>query len=63
MRWGCSCFLRNSRLADLQPGGGMCYAEVADFDRTTVANAPVIKTEDIINRGGAMVVELYRSRR
>ena len=57
--------LRNGRLADLQRGGGMCYAEkllITRQDQLSPMHTHVIKAEDIINRGGAtMVVELYGS--
>ncbi|WP_299300816.1 D-lyxose/D-mannose family sugar isomerase [uncultured Litoreibacter sp.] len=57
--------LRNGRLADLQRGGGMCYAEkllISKQDQLSPMHTHVIKAEDIINRGGAtMVVELYGS--
>ena len=43
--------LRNGELADLQRGGGMCYAEKL-----------LISRQDIINRGGAtLAVELFGS--
>ena len=57
--------LRNGRLADLQRGGGMCYAEkllISRRDQVTPMHTHVIKAEDIINRGGAtLVVELFGS--
>lgn len=57
--------LRNGRLADLQRGGGMCYAEkllISKQDQMSPMHTHVIKAEDIINRGGAtLVVELYGS--
>lgn len=57
--------LRNGRLADLQRGGGMCYAEkllISRQDQLSPMHTHVIKAEDIINRGGAtMVVELFGS--
>lgn len=57
--------LRNGRLADLQRGGGMCYAEkllISKQDQLRPMHTHVIKAEDIINRGGAtLVVELYGS--
>jgi len=57
--------LRNGSLADLQRGGGMCYAEkllISRQDQLTPMHTHVIKAEDIINRGGAdLVVELYGS--
>ena len=55
--------LRNGRLAVLQRGGGMCYAEkllISRQDQLSPMHTHVIKAEDIINRGGAtMVIELF----
>jgi D-lyxose ketol-isomerase len=57
--------LRNGRLADLQRGGGMCYAEkllISKQDQLSPMHKHVIKAEDIINRGGAtLVVEVFGS--
>lgn len=57
--------LRNGQLADLQRGGGMCYAEkllISRQDQLSPTHTHVIKAEDIINRGGAtLVVELFGS--
>ncbi|MFZ1468721.1 MAG: D-lyxose/D-mannose family sugar isomerase [Paracoccaceae bacterium] len=57
--------LRNGRLADLQRGGGMCYAEkllISKQDQLSPMHTHIIKAEDIINRGGAtLVVQLYGS--
>jgi len=57
--------LRNGDLADLQRGGGMCYAEkllISRQDQLSPMHTHVLKAEDIINRGGAtLVVELYGS--
>ncbi len=57
--------LRNGRLADLQRGGGMCYAEkllISREGQLSPMHTHMIKAEDIINRGGAtLVVELYGS--
>ncbi len=57
--------LRNGRLADLQQGRGMCYAEklLISHDRQlSPHHTHVIKAEDIINRGGAtLVIELFGS--
>ena len=54
--------LRNGRLADLQRGGGVCYAEkllISRRDQISPMHTHVIKAEDIINRGGArLAVEL-----
>jgi D-lyxose ketol-isomerase len=57
--------LRNGRLADLQRGGGMCYAEkllISRRDQLSPMHTHALKAEDIINRGGAtLVVELFGS--
>ena len=57
--------LRNGRLADLQRGGGMCYAEkllISKQDQLSPMHTHIIKAEDIINRGGAtLVIELFGS--
>jgi len=57
--------LRNGRLADLQRGGGMCYAEkllISKQDQLSPMHRHHLKAEDIINRGGAtLAVELYGS--
>jgi len=57
--------LRNGRLADLQAGGGMCYAEkllISRQDQLSPMHTHILKAEDIINRGGAtLVVELFGS--
>jgi hypothetical protein len=57
--------LRNGRLADLQAGRGMCYAEkllISHENQLSPHHTHVIKAEDIINRGGAtLVVELFGS--
>ena len=57
--------LRNGRLADLQRGGGMCYAEkllISRQDQLSPMHTHFIKAEDIINRGGAtLIVELFGS--
>jgi D-lyxose ketol-isomerase len=57
--------LRNGRLADLQRGGGMAYAEkllISRQDQLSPMHTHVVKAEDIINRGGAtLVVELFGS--
>ncbi|MDP2080951.1 MAG: D-lyxose/D-mannose family sugar isomerase [Pseudotabrizicola sp.] len=57
--------LRNGDPADLQRGGGMCYAEkllISRQDQLSPMHTHIIKAEDIINRGGAtLVVELYGS--
>lgn len=57
--------LRNGRLADLQRGGGMCYAEkllISKQEQLSPMHTHVLKAEDIINRGGAtLVMELFGS--
>lgn len=57
--------LRNGKLADLQRGGGMCYAEkllISKQEQISPMHTHVIKAEDIINRGGAtLAVQLYGS--
>jgi D-lyxose ketol-isomerase len=57
--------LRNGDLADLQRGGGMCYAEkllISRQDQLSPMHTHFIKAEDIINRGGAtLVIELFGS--
>lgn len=57
--------LRNGRLADLQRGGGMCYAKkllISREDQLGPMHTHVLKAEDIINRGGAtLVIEVFGS--
>jgi D-lyxose ketol-isomerase len=57
--------LRNGRLADLQRGSGMCFAEkllISRQDQLSPMHTHIVKAEDIINRGGAtLVVELFGS--
>lgn len=57
--------LRNGQLADLESGRGMVYAEkllISHENQISPMHTHVIKSEDIINRGGAtLVVELYGS--
>ena len=57
--------LRNGRLDDLGRGGGMCYAEkllISKQDQVSPCHTHGIKSEDIINRGGArLAVELFGS--
>lgn len=54
---------RNGRLEDLKRGGGMVYAEKAMISRKgqlTPNHTHIVKSEDIINRGGGvLVVELF----
>lgn len=56
---------RNGLLADLKRGGGMCYAEkimISRHDQISPMHRHIIKTEDIINRGGATVaIEMFES--
>lgn len=57
--------LRNGSLADLTAGRGMVYAEkllISRQDQLSPMHTHVIKSEDIINRGGAtLAVELFGS--
>ena len=57
--------LRNGFLADLESGRGMVYAEkllISRADQISPMHTHIIKSEDIINRGGAtLVVELFGS--
>jgi D-lyxose ketol-isomerase len=57
--------LRNGSLADLERGRGMVYAEkllISRQDQLAPMHTHVIKSEDIINRGGAtLAVKLYGS--
>ena len=57
--------LRNGLLADLERGRGMVYAEkllISRQDQLSPMHTHIIKSEDIINRGGAtLIVELYGS--
>ncbi len=56
---------RNGSLEDLKRGGGMCYAEkimISRHDQISPMHRHVIKTEDIINRGGAtLAIEMFES--
>lgn len=56
---------RNGRIADLETGGGMVYAEKIMITRdgqVTPSHRHHAKTEDIINRGGGrLVLELWTS--
>ena len=57
--------LRNGALSDLQAGRGMVYAEkllISRQDQISPMHTHIIKSEDIINRGGAtLIVELFGS--
>ena len=57
--------LRNGSLADLENGRGMVYAEkllISRQDQISPMHTHVIKSEDIINRGGAtLAIELFGS--
>ena len=57
--------LRNGQLSDLERGRGMVYAEkllISRKDQISPMHTHVIKSEDIINRGGAtLAVELFGS--
>ena len=57
--------VRNGRLADLERGRGMLYAEkimISRRDQIAPSHRHNVKTEDIINRGGAkLAIELFMS--
>ena len=57
--------VRNGRLADLQAGRGFCYAEkimISRRDQISPMHRHILKTEDIINRGGAkLAIEMFAS--
>jgi hypothetical protein len=57
--------VRNGRQADLQRGGGMCYAEkimISRQNQISPMHRHIVKAEDIINRGGAtLALELFNS--
>ena len=57
--------LRNGLLSDLESGRGMVYAEkllISRQEQISPMHTHVIKSEDIINRGGAtLVIELFGS--
>ena len=56
---------RNGSQADLAAGGGMCYAEkimISRHDQISPMHRHLLKTEDIINRGGAtLAIEMFES--
>ncbi len=56
---------RNGDLEELKRGGGMCYAEkimISRQDQISPMHRHVLKTEDIINRGGAaLAIQMYES--
>jgi len=56
---------RNGQLEDLLKGRGMCYAEkimISRANQISPCHRHVIKTEDIINRGGAtLAIEMFES--
>ena len=59
------CTTRNGSMEDLKRGGGMCYAEkimISRHDQVSPMHRHVLKTEDIINRGGAtLAIEMFES--
>lgn len=56
---------RNGSLDELKAGGGMCYAEkimISRHDQISPMHRHIVKTEDIINRGGAtLAIEMFDS--
>ncbi len=56
---------RNGSQAELKAGGGMCYAEkimISRHDQISPMHRHNLKTEDIINRGGAtLAIEMFES--
>ena len=56
---------RNGSQAELAAGGGMCYAEkimISRRDQISPMHRHILKTEDIINRGGAtLAIEMFES--
>ena len=56
---------RNGSLDDLKRGGGMCYAEkimISRQDQLSPMHRHIVKTEDIINRGGAgLAIRMFES--
>ena len=57
--------VRNGSMSDLKNGKGMCYAEkimISRQDQVSPSHRHIIKTEDIINRGGAtLAIEMFES--
>lgn len=57
--------IRNGSVADLKTGIGMCYAEkimISRRDQVAPMHRHLLKTEDIINRGGArLAIRMYGS--
>jgi D-lyxose ketol-isomerase len=57
--------VRNGSEEDLKGGGGMCYAEkimITRKDQVSPLHRHVVKAEDIINRGGAVLaLKLFNS--
>lgn len=65
-RLGLALFtLRNGTVSELRSGKGMVYAEkllISQVEQLSPMHTHVVKSEDIINRGGGdLVVELYGS--
>ncbi len=56
---------RNGSPEDLKKGTGMCYAEkimISRQDQISPMHRHIVKTEDIINRGGAkLAIQMYES--
>ena len=56
---------RNGNQQELAAGGGMCYAEkimISRRDQISPMHRHILKTEDIINRGGAtLAIEMFES--
>jgi len=57
--------VRNGSMSDLRSGKGMCYAEkimISRQDQVSPSHRHIIKTEDIINRGGGFLcIEMFSS--
>ena len=56
---------RNGNVDELKAGGGMCYAEkimISRRDQLSPMHRHILKTEDIINRGGAaLAIRMHES--